>query len=394
MGVWYNSREMKGGDPMETRKLYYEDGDTREFTARVTGCREENGKFIITLDTTAFYPEGGGQAWDVGTLGESLVQEVREADGEVLHYCDGPLTVGAEVTGVIDWQRRFDLMQQHTGEHIISGIVYQRFGYHNVGFHMGADVVTFDFDGEISPEALQEIEQEANRAIWENLPVHCFVPSREELPQIFYRTKRELPWPVRIVEVPGVDSCACCGIHVKTTGQVGLIKLLSCVKFHQGVRIEMVSGQRAYNYVNQIFAQNRRISHLLSAKMPETAPAVEALQKGLQEEKYRSAGLEKRLFGAIAEGYRGISRPLHFEEGLSGSALRELAECIGKICGGAIVCTGTDENGYTVCITGEDARGVGTRAANALSGRGGGKEYAYQGLFRASRAQIEAYFGQ
>ena len=379
---------------METRKLYYEDGDIREFTARVTACREENGKFIITLDATAFYPEGGGQAWDMGTLGESLVLEVREADGEVLHYCDRSLEVGAEVTGMIDWQRRFDLMQQHTGEHIISGIVYQRFGYHNVGFHMGADVVTFDFDGEISPEALQEIEQEANRAIWENLPVHCFVPSREELPQIFYRTKRELPWPVRIVEVPGVDSCACCGIHVKTTGQVGLIKLLSCVKFHQGVRIEMVSGQRAYNYVNQIFAQNRKISHLLSAKMPETAPAVETLQKGLQEEKYRSAGLEKRLFGAIAEGYRGISRPLHFEEGLSGSALRELAECIGKICGGAIVCTGTDENGYTVCITGEDARGVGTRAANALSGRGGGKEYAYQGLFRASRAQIEAYFGQ
>lgn len=379
---------------METRKLYYEDCNIREFTALVTDCREEKGNYLVTLDATAFYPEGGGQACDLGVLGDAQVLDVQELDGEIIHFCDRALAVGAAVSGAIDWPRRFDLMQQHTGEHIVSGIVNRRFGYHNVGFHMGSDVVTIDFDGELSWETLQEVEEEANRAVWENLPVRCSVPSEEDLPHIPYRTKRALPWPVRIVEVPGVDSCACCGVHTKTTGQVGLVKLLSCVKFHQGVRIEMVCGQRAYNYVNQIFAENRKISHLLSAKMPETAQAAEALHKSFQEEKYRSAGLEKRLFAAIAENYRGICCPLHFEEGLSGSALRELAEAIAKICGGAIVCTGTDAGGYTVCITGEDARGLGTRAANALNGRGGGKEYAYQGFFRATRAQIEAYFGQ
>ena len=379
---------------METQKLYYEDCEIREFTARVTACREEKGKFLVTLDATAFYPEGGGQACDVGFLGDARVLDTQERDGQVLHVCDRPLPLNAQVTGKIDWQRRFDLMQQHTGEHIVSGIIHRRFGYHNTGFHVGSQMLEVDFDGELSWEALQEIEQEANRVVWENLPVNCFVPGPEELSRIFYRTKRALPWPVRIVEIPGVDSCACCGVHTKYTGQVGFIKLLSCVKFHQGARIEMVCGQRAYNYVNQIMEQNRKISRLLSAKMPETAEAVENLQKTYQEEKYRSVALEKRLMAAVAESYRGICNPLHFEETLTGSALREQAERIEKICGGAIVCAGNDESGYTVCVVGEDARGIGTRAAKALNGRGGGKQYAWQGFFKASRAQIEAYFGQ
>ena len=379
---------------METRKLYYEDCEIREFTAQVRSCRAEDGKYRVTLDATAFYPEGGGQACDLGTLGDARVLDVQEQEGEIVHFCDRPLAPGTQVEGKLDWQRRFDLMQQHTGEHIVSGIVHKKFGYHNVGFHMGSDVVTIDFDGEISRSALGEIEQEANRAVWANLPVSCAVPSEEELPHIPYRAKRALPWPVRIVSIPATDSCACCGVHLKHTGQLGLIKLYSCVKFHQGVRIEMACGQRAYNYVNQILGENRKISQLLSAKMPETAQAVENLHKSCQEEKYRANALEKRLFAAIAEGYRGICCPLHFEEALSGSGLRELAETIGKLCGGAIVCAGTDEAGYTVCITGEDACGVGSRAARALDGRGGGRQYAWQGVFRASRAQISAYFGQ
>ena len=376
---------------METRKLYYEDCDTREFTAQVTACREENGKFLVTLDATAFYPEGGGQACDLGVLGTAQVLDVQEMDGDIVHFCDKALAVGEAVSGTIDWERRFDLMQQHTGEHIVSGIVHKKFGYHNVGFHMGSELVTIDFDGEISPEALQEIEEEANRAVWANLPVNCSVPGEEELPHIPYRTKRALPWPVRIVAVPGTDSCACCGVHVKHTGQIGLIKLYSCVKFHQGVRIEMACGLRAYNYVNQIMDQNRKISRLLSAKMPETAPAVEALQKALQEEKFRTTALERRLYDAIAEGYRGATRPVHFEEA---GNVRDLAERIEKVCGSAIVCAGNDDAGYTLCIMGEGASDLGKEAAKALNGRGGGRGNAFQGLFLTTRAQIEAYFGQ
>ena len=216
---------------MQTRRLYYEDCHLSRFQARVCSCEETERGFLITLDATAFYPEGGGQACDLGTLGAVHVLDVQEQGEEVIHLCDGPLPVGETVEGQIDYERRFDLMQQHTGEHIISGLVHARYGYHNVGFHMGADVITIDFDGPIPAQALAEIEQEANAALWENIPLHIWYPTPEELPTVDYRTKRALPWPVRIVEIPGYDKCACCGVHTKTTGEVGLVKLFSCIKF-------------------------------------------------------------------------------------------------------------------------------------------------------------------
>jgi alanyl-tRNA synthetase len=264
-----------------TRKLFYEDPNLAVFTAKVVSCEAENDRWAVILDATAFYPEGGGQAADVGFLGDVRVLDTRERGDDVVHFCDGPLAVGSEVTGEIDWLHRFDLMQQHTGEHILSGILNARFGYQNVGFHVGADVMEVDFDGPLTPEEVAWAELEANKAIWQNLPVRCWYPAEEELPYVIYRTKRALPWPVRIVQIPGVDSCACCGIHVSHTGQVGLIKVISCVKFHQGVRLEMVCGQRAYAYMCRIFEQNKAVSQMLSAQMPETASA--ALFLYLQE---------------------------------------------------------------------------------------------------------------
>ena len=243
-----------------TRKLYYEDCNLTEFTARVTACEEAKGGFRVTLDATAFYPEGGGQPWDLGTLGEANVLEVWEEGEEVIHLCDRPLHVGETVTGVIDWNRRFDLMQQHTGEHILSGVIHAKYGYHNVGFHMGADVITIDFDGLIPTEDLKELEDTVNAAIWQDLAVKCWYPSPEELPQVGYRTKKALPWPVRIVEVPGYDKCACCGVHTATTGQVGLVKIFSSMKFHGGSRLEMACGKRAMDLLTAVFDQNRLVS--------------------------------------------------------------------------------------------------------------------------------------
>ena len=218
---------------METRKLYYEDCHLREFSATVIACTQTEKGFLVELDATAFYPEGGGQACDLGTLGGAKVLHVREDGEQIRHLCDQALPVGGQVTGVIDWARRFDLMQQHTGEHIVSGILHAMFGCHNVGFHIGADAVTVDFDVPVPAEALETVEQQANRAVYENLPVQCWYPSPEELPAIPYRSKRQLPWPVRIVQIPGFDICACCGVHTAYTGEVGIIKILSCIKFHQ-----------------------------------------------------------------------------------------------------------------------------------------------------------------
>jgi alanyl-tRNA synthetase len=285
-------------------------------------------------------------------------------------------------------------MQQHSGEHMVSGLLHGRFGCHNVGFHVGADTVTIDFDMPIPPEALAEVELEANRAIWANMPLKCWYPSREELPTVPYRRKRELPWPVRIVEVPGCDTCACCGVHVATTGQIGLVKLLSCVKFHQGVRIEMVCGGRALDLLSRVYDQNRQVSQAFSAKILETGEAARRMNDALSQEKYRAAGLERQLLERIAEDYRDKGDTLCFLPNLSGSALRDLADKIADTCGGtAAVFTGTDGS-YQVCMVSrtDDLRQRGKDLNAALNGRGGGKPGFFQGSVSATREDIEKFF--
>ena len=378
-----------------TEKLYYRDCHLAQFRASVTGCTPTEKGYLVTLDATAFYPEGGGQACDLGTLGGVRVLDVQERDGEILHLCDGALQVGDQVDGAIDDARRFDLMQQHTGEHIVSGIIHRRFGYHNTGFHMGADVTTIDFDGIIPVEALAEIEAEANGALWKNLPVRCWYPSPEELPTVSYRTKRALPWPVRIVEIPGYDCCACCGVHTAATGEVGLIKLFSAVGFRGGTRMELACGRRALDMLNLAFGQNTQVSQAFSAKWTETGTAAAKMNEALAAEKYRAIGLQRRLIAGIAQRYDNCGNVVHFEPGLDAGLLRELADAIAQRCRGiAAVFSGDDRTGYGFCILARtgDLRPLGKAMTQSLSGRGGGRADAQQGRVNASRAQIETFF--
>lgn len=379
---------------MEVRRLYYEDSHRKEFTATVTGCEAVRTGWEVMLDATAFYPEGGGQPWDTGKLGDAAVLSVIEKGEDVVHLCDKPLAVGSTVEGIVDWDRRLDFMQQHSGEHMVSGVIHKRYGYHNVGFHMGSDVVTIDFDGVVPQEALQEIEDAVNAAVWANLPVKCWYPAREELPCVPYRRKRDLPWPVRIVEFPGVDICACCGTQVKATGEIGLVKLLSCVKFHEGVRIEMVCGKRALDMLSRAYEQNRQVSQAFSAKSGETGQAARRMNEVLAAEKFRSAGLEKRLFGYVAQGYAGKRIALHFEEGLTPNANRELCDAIADYATVAVTLSGNDQGGYSICIISRtaDAKAMGADAVKVLGGRGGGKREAFQGSVKACRAEIAEYF--
>ena len=382
---------------METRKLYYEDCHLRAFRARVLCCRQTDKGWEIITDATAFYPEGGGQACDLGRLGDVRVLDVRERDGAVVHLCDGPLAEGSEAEGEICWERRFDLMQQHTGEHIVSGIINRRFGYHNVGFHMGADVITIDFDGVIPAAALAEIELEANRAVWQNLPVECFVPSPAQLAQTVYRTKRALPWPVRIVRVPGYDSCACCGTHVAHTGEIGIVKLFSVIGCRGGSRMEMACGARALQLLNTAFDQNRQVSQAFSAKWQETGEAARRMNEALEAEKYRFVRLRRQLTADIAESYVNSGDVLRFEEDLDPVQVRELADAIAETCGGrASVFSGSDENGYAFALVTRqgDLRPFGKEMTAALNGRGGGKSACIQGRVSASRQEIEAFFGR
>ena len=265
-------------------KLYEQDPFLVKFEANVISCVKGKKGFDVILDRTAFYPEGGGQPYDTGRLepvgreGKAKVLEVHSRDGEVVHTCSHPLEPGTAVTGVIDWDRRFDLMQQHSGEHIVSGLAHALWGCENVGFHLGAEVVTIDFDRPLTEQQFATLEETANWHLWQvNLPVDITYPSPEELEHIRYRSKKALTGQVRIVEFPGADCCACCGTHVRYPAQVGLVKLLSMQKFRDGVRIELVCGGRAFRYLNRTWDQNAQVSRFLSAKPFETAGAVERL---------------------------------------------------------------------------------------------------------------------
>ena len=380
---------------MPTRKLYYEDCHMQQFTAVVTGCVQTQKGYEVTLTATAFYPEGGGQACDLGILGGVKVLDVKEQGEDVIHLCDGPLTAGSEVDGRIDYERRFDLMQQHTGEHILSGLIHEKYGYHNVGFHVGKQAMEIDFDGPIPMEELMELERKANEAVWQNLPVKCWYPSQEELPHVTYRSKRELPWPVRIVQVPGYDSCACCGVHAARTGEVGIIKILGAMKFHEGIRIEMLCGRRAYEFLGQVYDQNRLVSQAFSAKILQTGEAARRMNEQLNQEKCRIAALEKRVFASIAKSYENAGDVVHFEEGLTSQTVRELADAIAEVCGGiAAVFSGSDESGYSMCLIGKglDVKPMGTALTKNLNGRGGGKPGSFQGSLKATRRDIETFF--
>ena len=380
---------------METAKLYYEDSRLREFDARVLECRQEGQHWLVTLDRTAFYPEGGGQAGDTGTLAGVRVLDTQEHAQEVIHFCDGALEPGTVVHGVIDYDRRFDLMQQHTGEHLLSGLVYEKYGYHNTGFHMGADVITVDFDGVVPPEDLPELERRANEAVFRDIPLECWVPSEQELPTVTYRTKRALPWPVRIVRIPGCDSCACCSVHVQRTGQIGVIKLLSVIRFRTGVRMEMVCGGRALALLNESYHQNQLVSRAFSAKPSETGEAARRMNETVDSLKLELAQLRRQIFAAKADRCRDAGDVLLFEADLESADVRRLADAVAECCGGvAAVLSGNDDEGYAYCLVSRcgDLRALGKTMNQALGGRGGGRAEFQQGRLSASRTQIEEWF--
>lgn len=382
---------------METKKLYYVNSHLSQFSGRVLCCQPCDRGFEVILDQTAFYPEGGGQAADTGTLGAVRVLDVRERDGAIVHLCDGPVTVGQTLEGTIDYCLRFDRMQQHSGEHIVSGLINRRWGFHNTGFHMGTESTTIDFDGVIPAEALPELERLANEAVWQDLEVRCSVPAPEVLPTIPYRSKRALPWPVRIVEIPGYDICACCGTHVARTGEIGIIKLLSVIPFRGGVRMEMVCGNRALGILNRAYDQNRQVSQAFSAQWQETGEAARKMNELLSQYKFRITALERQIFAATAAGYAGAGDVVHFEDGLDNVAVRELADAIAQVCGGtAAVFSGSDDAGYAFCLVSrtEDLRPLGKELTRSLNGRGGGKPDCQQGRLQSTREAIAGFFSR
>ena len=379
---------------METKKLYYDDVYCRAFTARVTGCVQEKKTWLVTLDQTAFYPEGGGQPADRGTLGGAKVLDVQERGGEIVHTCDRALPVGEEVAGELDWARRFDHMQQHSGEHIVSGMLCAAFHCDNVGFHMGESVVTIDYNAEMTWEQVLEIEQRANRYIWENHAIEITWPTREELAHIPYRSKKALEGPVRLTGFPGADLCACCGTHVMRSGEVGLVKFLSCQKFRDGVRLELLCGERALRALAAGWEQNLRIGQALSVKGEKTFAAVERLRGELGETKAQLAAMEEERFREIAAQQAGRGDVLLIEPAMRPESVRRLCDAAAQVClGRCAVFAGADGvYHYAVIHAGQDIRGLVKDMNAALHGRGGGRDGFAQGSVSCTEADIRAFF--
>ena len=379
-----------------TERIYYQDMTCREFQATVLSCRPRKKKgYEVILDRTAFYPEGGGQPGDRGTLGGVAVTDTRERGEEVIHLTDGPLEEGSAVTGVLDWAYRFSLTQNHSGEHIVSGIFHRMLGANNVGFHMGSDSVTVDLDVEVTPAQLAQVEREANRVVWADGVTEIVHPTAEELKTLDYRSKKELEGDVRIVTFPGADTCACCGTHVTRAGEIGFIKLLSVQKFREGSRIEMLCGERALDYVNGILEQNHQISVALSAKPLRTAGAVKRLKEEKERIEYQLSGMERAAFRQRAEALAGAGDVTLFEPPMAPDSVRKLAVAVMETCGGrCAVFAGDEENGYKYAIgqEGGDLRAAVKEFNKVCDGRGGGKPFFVQGSVRAGRERIARFW--
>ena len=381
---------------METVRLYYENAFTQDFTAVVESCGAVKGGFAVVLDRTAFYPEGGGQPADHGTLGEARVLDVHEKDGVVTHLCDRELPVGAAVSGRIDWARRFDHMQQHSGEHIVSGMLCSTFHCDNVGFHMGADVVTIDYNADITWEQVLEVEQRANAYIWKDHPVHIWYPSPAELAALPYRSKKELTGAVRITEFPGADMCACCGTHVERSGQVGLVKFLSCQKFRDGVRLELLCGRRAADYLSACWEQARQIGQSLSVKPEASFPAVSRMQAELLHTKERAARLEEQSFAHTAAEYAGKGDTVLVTGPLEGDGARRLCDAVAQTCGGRCAVFAGEDGAYRYAVihTGQDIRPLVKDMNDTLHGRGGGRDGFAQGSAACTAEEIRVFFSR
>ena len=411
--------------PLVTEKLYDADAYCRAFTATVISCEEaedREGLYAVVLNRSAFFPEGGGQYADTGTLQEfkkdcetplsgavKVVDVQVSDDGIITHYCDGAVTPWAQVTGVLDWEQRFERMQNHTGEHLVSGTVHRLYGLDNIGFHLGDRDVTCDFNGELSDEQLREVERVVNRAVWENVEVYAEYPDPATLPDLYYRSKLELTEDVRLVTIPGYDVCACCAPHVARTGEIGLIKIVNSEKAHGGTRVHMICGPWALADYDVKQTNIMRIVDLTSTPQEETADAVEALQAQnghltheLSVAQVQQADIALRFLkeqgGADASGNLVVFLP-----SLETDAIRALANGGRDLCDGVFVALTAGEKDLGPDGQPQSYRYIATSKSLPLSrlakefnaslnGRGGGRDEMVQGSFGAPLEDIVAFF--
>jgi len=376
-------------------RIYYKDGYLSEFEAEVVSCVRSGENWEIELSDTAFFPEGGGEPGDTGRIGPAAVLDTLEKNGAVVHVADSPLKPGEKAKCTVDFARRFDFMQQHSGEHIFSGSAARRYGCANVGFHIGADIVTLDLDRELTAEQIETIETDVNEAIWKNLPVEVMYPSKEELEKLDYRSKKELEGEVRIVSIDGSDMCACCGIHVARTGEIGVLKVVDHKRYKGGVRISILCGRRALEDYRRKTASVAAVSALLSAKPEEIAPAAERLLKLSDEQAYEIGALRGEL---IALQARQVTEECEkicvIAQGLDAEGVWKLSDELAKRypCAAAVSEAEGGKTAYAVISREDGLKEFTARLNSALSGRGGGRPPLVRGTAQCSARQAGSFF--
>ena len=403
---------MQDASAVRTVKLYYEDAYRTEFDAVILTARktEEEGAgavLDVVLDRTCFFPEEGGQSPDRGVLAGLEVTDVQILDGDIHHFLAYPhqlpggeipemLSPGRKVEGQIDWAYRFSNMQQHSGEHLFSGIVHQRYGFENVGFHLGAGEVTLDFDGVIPAEDLPEIEREANRAVWSNLPSVVRMTTYEERQDLVYRSKLDLKGEVRIVTFPGIDSCACCAPHVRRTGEIGIVKAVSMIRWKGGVRVSILCGGRALAFLQQMQDIVQKTAGFLTTSAENVYPQVGRLKEEVKELSARvKAAAAKDLIRRAEALPEGTENAALTAEEADAAAVREAVNAMMKrhegFCG---IFTGAEGKGYSFVIGSrtKDCRELCAHLRECFGARGGGKPEMVQGSVNASESELLELF--
>ncbi len=379
-----------------TEKIYYKDAYIKEFTAAVLSCEPAKGGFDIVLDRTAFFPEEGGQYADGGTLSGIAVLDVKEKHGVIHHYTAEPIALGEVCSCKIDFSERFEKMQCHTAEHILSGLFHKHYAIENVGFHLGRDIMTMDISVPLEKSELLRIEELANIAVFNDLSVKAYFPTEDELSVLEYRSKLALTENIRIVEIGDVDVCACCAPHVAHTGEIGLIKITDAVKMRGGMRLTVAAGKRAYRLVSKLFSEAGAVSAMLSVPRLEIAEGVRKLS-------HEASELRSKLSECRAREIERCASELLPTEGnavvlLSGYTIPEMITysntALSRVGGILVLLSGEDgDYKYVISSKTENLRTVIAEINKSLLGRGGGKPEMVQGSFASGLSDIKNYFG-
>ncbi len=378
-----------------TERLFDESSKISAFEATVISCSElGDGKYAVVLDKTAFFPNEGGQACDRGVVGEANVLSVDERDGIIVHTLDKKIEVGESVHGELDFAERFRKMQDHTAEHIVSGVIHRLFGYQNVGFHLGEGYMTADFDGELSTSQLDRVEMLANEAVFSCKRIRAYYPDSVELSLLEYRSKLDICENIRIVEIEDTDMCACCAPHVENTGEIGLIKIIDAIRYKGGMRLTMVAGLDALEDYKGRLSEIKRVSSAISAKQSEIGEGVERLLEDIGKLKGRISALNREIFGKkLGELTPTDGSVILFEDGGDMLSLRSFVNEGVKKCGRAFAVFVPSSDGFRYIIASNtlELKALSKEIHEALGGQGGGSSQMIQGSCTASRQEIESF---